>query len=330
MLALAAGAGCGSSQGSPADGSGGGAAGCDAYAAKLCEQLQTCAPAFMPLFGITDIADCLGFYRQSCDTTAHAVQSGWTPQIAQQCGDAIGAMSCDQFLGRPQVAGCMPHGGTVANGGSCNSSWQCASGLCDAEGAAAMCGSCIVPISVGGFCSASTSCANPLVCLPTAPNADTSVCVAPVAIGDGCSNSQVCPANAYCNRSVNKCTKLPSAGAACNPSDVIVCDPAGPLAFCDATTSTCVAANVALPGASCDASSASVTCVGICIADADASASTGTCRAFVAAGATCTATDFCAPGTTCLNGVCGSVVCDGTIGAGTTAAVARLRLPFHL
>jgi hypothetical protein len=333
-MVLALVTGCGSSKSNPGDGGGGiggGQTGCANLATKVCERFATCAPALLPLFGFSDMASCVSFEQGSCETTLSSPHSGDAQALAAQCGDALGAMSCDQFLGGDNAASCIPHGGTSAIGGSCSNSWQCASGSC-ALSDPSVCGACAAQVPPGQPCNFG-QCAPNLACSASAPGSTTTVCAAFVGIGATCNDSAVCPVNAYCDATTSKCTKLPAPGETCDPATVTFCDLAGPPAFCDATTSKCAATTIVSPGDPCDPSNIfAVACKGTCVLDADAG--TGTCTATVPLGGTCATGDVCAAGYPCMNGICATPVCDGTlIAAGTTAAVTTgivARRRFHL
>jgi hypothetical protein len=318
-LVVVLGAGCVSSKSSPPDGSGGsGLTGCAAYAAKVCERFQTCAPGLMPLFGFASQAECVTFEQDGCEVDLTARQTGNSPALVQQCGDALGAMTCAEFLGSGSAAPCLPHGGSVANGGSCSTSWQCASGRCDALNFA-QCGSCVPQAAAGQPCT-QYNCADYLFCSASAPGASTTVCAPPVDIGGSCNDSAVCAGNAYCDSTSHQCTQRPAIGEACDPV-TFYCDVTGPAALCDGTTSKCVAATIVLPGAECDTSNSNQICEGTCLSTA-VDASIGACTALVPVGAACTSTDICAGGAACTGGICAPPVCDGT--PNTTGAAAAV------
>jgi hypothetical protein len=325
-------AGCGSSTSRSDAAPGTPAAACGDYATKFCARFEACAPGLMPLFGLDSMAACATDYRGSCEAGLAAPQTGNTPSLVEQCGDGLGTMTCPQFLSSSNIAPCFPHGGTIADGGACSDSWQCASGRCTVLDPA-QCGTCVPQAAVGEPCTGIV-CGDNLVCSATAPGAPTTVCTPPVDLGGPCNDGAVCAVNATCDGTTHTCTKLPAVNAACDPASVYFCDPAGPLAFCDPTTSRCVATPVVAPGGACDPTGTANTCAGVCLSYADASG--GTCTATIPLGGACGAGDVCVSGYPCADGVCAVPICDGTTStdAGTSAAAARFaarpRLRFGL
>jgi hypothetical protein len=282
----------------------------------------------MPLFGLQSVAACVTYYQGACEAGLAAPQTGNTPALVMQCGDGLGAMTCAQFLSSSNIAPCFPQGGTITDGGACSDSWQCQSGRCTVTDPA-QCGTCVPQAALGEPCTGIV-CGDNLVCSATEPGGTTTVCTTPVDLGGACNDGAVCSLNATCSGATHTCTKLPAAGASCDPSAVYFCDPAGPLAYCDQTTSKCVASTVVAPGSACDPSGVADTCAGVCLASADASA--GTCTSTVPLGGACGPGDLCASAYPCTDGVCALPVCGGALPSdgGTGAAAARSIAPRRL
>lgn len=335
VLAALAVVGCGG--GSSKSGSDAGT-GCAAYASQYCARLEACAPGILTVFGFGSASDCLASYQQSCEISLTAPHSGFTAAIAEQCGAAYAGQSCRDLLDGTQVlSACVIRGGTVADGGSCSSDWQCASGRCS-NMQFGSCGSCVPQVPLRGACTMA-ECADGLTCSSTA-GSSTQTCQMNVTLGAACAGGSVCPTDAVCAPTTQVCTKLPALGAPCDPGVDYFCDPTGPASFCDATTSTCVAASaVAEPGAACGGlgTTAPGPCNGACILSGDAGV--GVCQSFIPPGGTCTPSDTCAFGLVCTAGVCAA--CGGDppdaaafpaidLWAAPRAAALRARLPRSL
>jgi hypothetical protein len=297
--------GCGSNASKTDGGSSG--AGCAAMGA-YCDRLAACAPGWMAISGFPDAASCKTYYVAQCNAELAAPQTGLTSSLAQQCGEVIAAASCGAFLSRmPFSSACIPRGGTIPNGASCGTSWQCASGSCfgDSPTNLGSCGTC-VPSSLLNQACDSSICADGLHCARTSTSGTTPVCTEPVAMGGTCVDTTVCPADGYCDPTTNVCTKLPAVGQPCNPSAVVYCDPTQAGALCDATSSTCEA--IPSPDG------------GGCSTSPDAGRA---CSGVLSVGSACTPSDdVCAIGSACTGGVC--TLCGGSSdGAAPPASVVR-------
>jgi hypothetical protein len=82
-------------------------------------------------------------------------------------------LSCADLLENGSVApACLPRGGTIPNGGSCNSNWQCATGRCfvspNFTDGIHDCGTCVPVVPLGQTCDPNSllgaACADGLVC----------------------------------------------------------------------------------------------------------------------------------------------------------------------
>ena len=125
---------------------------CNDYVAKYCARAQACEPGALTLAGFTSPADCASYFLPYCNDAFAAPHTGETVALLQQCGDGIAALSCTDFLQKGVVVpACRPQGGTIANGGSCNNDWQCASGSCW-DLYVDSCGTCAEVTSVGQPC----------------------------------------------------------------------------------------------------------------------------------------------------------------------------------
>jgi hypothetical protein len=327
-------AGCGSSTANRSDGGGGGTGtACADYAQKYCQRLQACAPGILAIDGFTSVAECTAYYQPGCNDALVAPHTGDTAALVQQCGDEVASLSCTDLLqGGAFPAACLPRGGTIPNGGSCNSNWQCASARCSEPAVflygSFACGTCVPAVPLGQPCDPDgllgSVCADNLVCAVTTAGATTPVCTTSLAVGAACLDTAVCPTNAYCDGTTHLCVQLPAVGHTCDPTSVYFCDPTKAAAFCDDTTSLCKAITVAKAGDACDGLSddTSLSCLGVCgtAADAGQDAGLGTCSPFVFEAQPCTAADVCVPTTSCTGGVCTAPVCNGEGAPGNDAA----------
>jgi hypothetical protein len=326
-------AACGGSGASKPDGGGNAATVCADYAQKYCGRLLACEPGLLPIFGFATVDECRSFYIPGCTDLLTAPHTGDTPVLVQQCGDQLAAMSCTDVLERGLVApACLPRGGTIPNGGSCNNDWQCATGRCfvspNLTNGIRDCGTCVPVVPLGQTCDPNsllgTACADGLVCAVTTVGGTTPVCAKSVAIGAACADLAVCPTNAYCDGTTHRCAQLPTIGEACDYSLAFYCDPTKAGALCDSTSSLCQPITVAKAGESCIPPTDDTTsvCLGFCATPADAGqdAGVGNCNPFVFEGQPCSASGVCYPGTSCSAGVCTAPVCGGTGPSGSDAA----------
>jgi hypothetical protein len=311
-------------------GSGGGGPGtaCNDYVAKYCARAQACEPGALTLAGFTSLADCASYFLPYCNDAFAAPHTGQTVALLKQCGDAIAALSCTDFLQKGLVVpACRPQGGTIANGGSCNNDWQCASGSCW-DLYVDSCGTCAEVTSVGQPCQVDADfgavCPHDLLCALTPTSPITPVCSPPVPMGGACVQTEVCPLNAYCDPITNVCTQLPALGQACNGAASYECDPTQAASACEGT---CVPASAVHDGQPCNGGD--LRCAGVCVNINDAGV--GTCHVFRQRGEPCTDNDLCTFDTTCTAGVCTAPVCGGAVAAQLTPAGAVERRPIvHL
>ncbi len=325
-------AACGGSGASKPDGGGNAATVCADYAQKYCGRIQACEPGLLPIFGFATVDDCASFYIPGCKDQLTAPHTGDTPALVEQCGAELAAMSCADLLEGSVASACLPRGGTVPNGGSCSSNWQCATGRCFVSpnliDGIHDCGTCVPVVPLGQTCDPNgwlgSACADGLVCAVTTVGGTTPVCAKSVAIGAACADLAVCPTNAYCDGTTHLCAQLPTVGQACDYSMAFYCDPTKAGALCDSNSSLCQPITVAKAGESCMPPTVDTTlvCLGACDTPADAGqdAGVGNCNPFVVEGQPCSASDVCYPGTSCMGGVCTAPVCGGAASSGSDAA----------
>jgi hypothetical protein len=304
------------------------ASACADYASKVCAAEEKCELAALQYFYPGGLSSCVSAARLSCELTLGAPHTGATPSLFEQCGDAVGSMTCEQYLSTTNAASCLPHGGTIPNRGSCGDSWQCASGRCSFSDAG--CGTCVAQVPLGSACTG-VECADNLVCSASALGATSYACSTPVSRGEPCFDSSVCPGNTLCGATTGTCDLLPANGQTCD-TQYAFCDLSGALSLCDPYLAVCEpVGGMAQPGQACGWVSATapyLQCNGYCALDSGTDA--GTCFAMIAQGQPCTAADYCAYNLQCVGGVCaaiGSTTCDGTpldAGSGPSDAAAGL------
>jgi hypothetical protein len=178
--------GCGSGSGASSGPTVGAA--CADYASKACMAAQKCEPGVVQYFYPGGLSSCASTSALACQASIEALHSGATPALFEQCGSALGAMTCAEYYSASNDPSCLPHGGTIPPGGSCGDSWQCASGRCAL--ASAGCGTCVVQVGLGGPCLG-IECADGLVCAASARGSQSFVCSKPVSLGEPCFDSNV-------------------------------------------------------------------------------------------------------------------------------------------
>ena len=271
---------------------------CAAYAGKVGGDIQTCAPGLMSVFGYSVLADCVSAYALGCETAAAAPHTGYAGTRIQSCANEFAKNSCTEFLSLTYPKGCVPAGGTVADGGACGSDWECASTRCSAQ--LNQCGTCVARIARGAACDRGDDrCAVNVACVPAAVGSTSFVCTAVAVIGGSCTDGAVCPINSYCEPDTHLCTVLPKLGEACDPKTMFFCDLTSPATECDSAASTCVAGPTPVPvGTSCDAADHNLTtdtsCAGTCVGAGDGGF--GICQPYGQAGEDCALGEICASG----------------------------------
>ncbi len=306
IAALAGGCGSGSGAGPT------GPNACADYASKACMAAQRCEPGVIQYFYPGGLGSCVSTSQLACEASIEAPGTGETPALVAQCGNALAAMTCAAYFSAVNDPSCLPHGGTIANGGSCGDAWQCASGRCAL--ASAGCGTCVAQVGLGGPCLG-IECADGLVCSASAPGSQSFVCSKPVAPGEPCFDSNVCPSNTACGVTTGTCDLLPGAGETCDTM-LTLCDFSKDLLLCDPYLGVCEApGGTAQPNQACGwitATSPYLACDGLCVLNPGGNA--GTCFSELAQGQACTSADLCGFNLQCVGGVCvpiGPTACNG-------------------
>jgi hypothetical protein len=236
------------------------------------------------------------------------VQSGKTKfdgVAGAACLDAIEAYDCHVSTAIDEPEACDRTAvGTIADGGSCNSSEQCASGTCtftpaDCDRATTCCAGACAPtrttVAEGGGCmGASQECDAGLFC---DASATPPVCKKRAASGQVCRNALPCLERLRCVRPVGAaegtCAPYPKHGEPC-VGQLPFCDDSHD--FCHPATSTCVARLAA--GADCSAAPDG------CVTYAPCDPTSYRCVKQPALGQACTDEVGCLGGLDCINGTC--------------------------
>jgi hypothetical protein len=211
---------------------------CGAYAADVCNALGACGPLVLQLF-YGDAATCVTRQTLSCATDQKAAGITRTTTDIVACGAAARATACPDVLAGNVPTACQVKPGTVVNGGSCGSSWQCQSTHCEKPTAA--CGTCASRQPASGACTGDDGCNVGLVCA-------NKKCVVPGAAGSSCDNNNPCRGDLYCTGS-GSCATLVEVGGSCADS-ASACNLANG-AGCNPLDKTCVAVAIAQGGEPC-------------------------------------------------------------------------------
>jgi hypothetical protein len=220
------------------------------------------------------------------------------------CIDAVNAVTC-AGLDSAEPAECTATvSGTVAAGGACIFSNDCAvTGSQCASTNGACGGTCVSPIAIGGSCAngvkgncVSGSYCNQDVC--TANPASSGV-----AKGGDCHQAQ-CASGLACDAVSFTCVDLVKEGGACVEGHR-TCE-----TFTSCASAKCTRWGGA--GSTCGVSTTGeyTSCLSHSFCKTAAGATTGTCTADLAAGATCGLGDSCGDGN-CVNGTCAAACTEG-------------------
>ena len=288
---------------------------CNALFDKTLGLVATCFHANPDL-----INSFMGPMQASCADMQKEITAGLISFNASQgaaCSSAVDALTCGSITGMEGVP--VPPAcdaalvGTVATGGTCYSSNDCASGYCTWDLPSGTCPGTCQPFRTLGQSCQGPDCADGLAC-------DGGTCKAQSGVGGTCP----CQNGLWCDGAV--CTSYAAAGSTCG-SATVKCDP---LTICAGTPETCQA--YAGPGAACDPADSicglgyacdpgTSKCVSwpaigqpcpdyICLTGyCDFLAGTPTCKAKLADGATCTPGLY---GTDCVSGLCNATKCAPT------------------
>jgi hypothetical protein len=276
---------------------------CNQYATSVCNALGTCGSLALQLF-YGDNATCVTRQTLSCTTDQMASGINRTTTTIVTCAQEVSGASCTDVLAQNFPSACQVTPGTVPNGGSCGSSWQCQSTHCEKPGAA--CGTCTARQPASGSCTSDDGCNVGLVCA-------NKKCVVPGGAGAPCDdNNSPCRGDLYCSGTGTgpgnrTCATLVEVGGSCadNSSACDLTNGAG----CNPITKTCALVAIAKGGEPCGIVSGTLTlCVeGDACPNLTAANPTSVCASPAEDGAACgTAAPGhnCTPPATCQMTLC--------------------------
>jgi hypothetical protein len=224
--------------------------------------------------------------------------SGKTTASVTACADATAAATCAQIresvYGSP-LAECLPVAGTLPDGSSCFSNWQCQSARCSLDATRSDgCGRCRTPKKTGEACTSPADCSFGSTC------SSAKQCVTLGILGSACDATHPCNGAHTC--SGGTCKEYPATpGAACDPSSN--CDFVSAGLSCNSLKKQCTKEVENPPGKPCGWNSTTGDYQycgrgGVC--------SGTTCVAKVGAGAACDSSKslYCDVPYQCLGGVC--------------------------
>jgi len=272
-------------------------AACDQYAQAFCGALQSCTPVLIPFYYGT-LANCVDRAKLQCMTDQMSPGITRTPDDLATCANDAASASCADLIAGQLPASCANKPGTVANGASCGSSWQCASTHCEmsSSGSASSCGTCAVRQPVNGSCTVDEGCTSGLVCA-------NGKCAMPVGVGTGCSNNVPCRGDLYCDKTTQVCSTHVGANASC-ASDANACDLASGYA-CNPSTQVCNTVGVGQGGDPCGLINGALTiCTELDACSGATLTKAGVCASPAQDGTACDDNQHCVPPATCVNHLC--------------------------
>jgi len=256
-----------------------------ALATSFCDRITACYGDFFVKTFIGDAATCTSRLRIELKASVTGPGAELQDGPAQRCKAAIEAAACNVLLadGIPEC----DFRGTLADGAACASDSQCVSGSCFVD-AKTDCGKCGPRAAEGTDCT-SAKCARGLTCT------DAKNCVKRGSEGSACESGSACDVLLSCSN--GKCIKPLAKGAACKTgAGEAPCDVLNGV-FCKPTSvtmpdGTCSPFTVAPTGQACGLTVQPTIEYTACEKSQCVGASgmtKGTCQAYLADGAPCTA-----------------------------------------
>lgn len=275
-----------------------------AAATAYCQAYEVCTPFLLQeVYG--DVATCTRQETVGVLETLAAPGSSYTTALAMACASAFPGTSCADLLDNNWPSACRSQTGTVANGGSCGDSSQCASTYCNVP-SGQTCGTCAALSPNGGSCSQDAEC-------PVGSTCTNSTCVVPGDVGAVCNaTTRPCLATLICR--AGACDSPDLLGSSCTvTSNTDTYGTCGAYSgnFCTATLSssgTCQAfifATATAPGCG-YLNGVWPICGTTGFCQGSTSTARGTCQAASAVGQTCSDTGgpLCLSPAVCVSGVC--------------------------
>lgn len=265
---------------------------------------------------------------------------GYDAAAGSRCLDGLSSLTCAQLDAAPLSADCfLAFQGKVPAGGTCvmAKGFDCASGICTFNSAACdQPGTCAATGNVGDACT-STACRSGLSCT-SGICTDPKTPVPPVAPAGGSCATAVCPDTQYCDTASSICTdRLADGGSCASDTQCRIgskCSPSSVCTHVPVVGDACTVGTYGCPiGAYCSAAGRCTSDPGIggacgALSGSDpvyciegwcdtGTGTTGTCAAFEALGASCSATapyqcglyaGCDATSSTCVPNYCGPVM----------------------
>lgn len=279
---------------------------CSQIATQRCALMARCVPLTLSL-GYGDEAKCVVQVQAACEVELAAPGVTLTGQEWLACTTEINSVdTCEEYFLRayyddPPFTSCDLPKGTRAEGETCISYLQCASGYCDAGYASEpACGTC--QPAFGDVCSNGTKCAPGEHCWKPAGSTEPPQCVMGVKVGESCENAP-CADGAPCDNGVCPAPVFGTEGASCDPSA-----PYGLFIswgcylndyYCDPTTDTCQP--IPTPGAAGEACASNQVFGELC--EGNAPCKNGVCEPLIGWGEACDK-DLCLYPASCIDGTC--------------------------
>lgn len=187
---------------------------CDEWSQVTCQKLAQCAPSQAQFYGTE--ADCVRILKRICPQSFGLPGSGDSPAATAACSKVTQTLSCETFNGQADYC---PIKGTLADGTACNQPAQCASGYCRVPSAGG-CGVCGARSAQGGACESSFDCGDNLACLFDGAK-NSGACVRSVGAGAACGLGAICQAGLFCGQD-GTCLATSKENDACATTDA--CD----------------------------------------------------------------------------------------------------------
>ena len=221
--------------------------GCETQSNDRCMKLQMCSPVDLEKrFG--DLATCEAREKLGCLAGLAAPDTGNSAEQVTECGEAVLAEACIDFLQKSAPNACLKQMGTSTGG--CAFPAQCPTAFCAIDDTE-LCGTCAAQPSAGTSC-ATNGCGQGLICV-----ASTQMCEVARDANQACDKTQPCANGLNCVGATATASgtckpQVESVGGTCDPTHktTVDCDDDAGLT-CNTTTLKCVTQPIAQVGQAC-------------------------------------------------------------------------------